>query len=69
MRKVHVKYTIDCDYFFSEEEIRQQIEDNEDERTVEEVIKEWIEEDFNRVETRADNVLPQYSSDLEIQVN
>lgn len=67
MIKAHVRYTIDCDYFFSEEEMKQIAEDYGVELT--DSIRNWIEQDFYKVETRADNVLPQYSSDLEIQVN
>ena len=68
MIKAHVKYTIDCDYFFSEEEMKQIAEDNGG-GYADSIIRNWIEQDFYKVETRADNVLPQYSSDLEIQVN
>lgn len=68
MIKAHVRYTIDCDYFFSEKEMKQIVEDNDGE-PMDSIIRNWIEEDFNEVETRADNVLPQYSSDLEIQIN
>lgn len=67
MIKAHVRYTIDCDYFFSEEEMKQIAEDYSVELT--DSIRNWIEQDFYKVETRADNVLPQYSSNLEIQVN
>ena len=59
--KVHVVYTIETDYEFDRDEFARWADPTED---FIENIHGWIEEDFNKVETRADNVLPQYHSSL-----
>lgn len=51
---LHVTYTIKCDYEFNEEELQR---DNPGENIIE-FVEGCIKEDFARITTRADNVLP-----------
>lgn len=52
--KLRAIYTIECDYEFNEEELQC---DNPGENIIE-FVEGWIKEDFARITTRADNVLP-----------
>ena len=53
--KVHVTYTIECDYEFDEEELAREYPEEDN---INAFVEGWIEEDFARITTRADNVLP-----------
>lgn len=61
--KIQVKYTIKTTYEFDEDELaREYPEENDFVRFAE----EWIEEDFNRITNRADNVIPfDYKVDIQ----
>lgn len=56
---IKVKYQIETEYEFDKDELSKTA-------PVFEWCKNWIQEDFNRLETRADNVLPPYTSQLTI---
>ena len=61
--KIQVKYTIKTTYEFDEDELaREYPEENDLIRFAE----GWIEEDFNRITNRADNVIP-YDYKVDIQ--
>lgn len=60
---VKVKYTIETEYNFSNEQ--QLLTFPDEDETVEQWIENWIKEDFYKIENRADNVLPLYTSKLE----
>ena len=53
--KIQVKYTIKTTYEFDEAEL---VRDYPEEDNLMEFAQEWIEEDFERITNRADNVLP-----------
>ena len=60
---LHVIYTIKCDYEFNEEELRR---DYPEEENLIAFAEGWIEENFARITTRADNVLPfDYKIDIQ----
>ena len=62
--KIHATYTIECDYEYDDKELIQEY-DNEEEMI--NSVKQFIQEDFSRVECRADNVLPSnYQANLKI---
>ena len=64
--KVKVRYTIETEYEFNDDQIRWNLENEND--SLESWAKGWIEEDFIKIETRADNVLPDYKANLEMIV-
>ena len=53
--KVDVTYTIKVTYYFDDNEIAQECLEEESPQTF---ASNWIEEDFERVTGRAENVLP-----------
>ena len=53
--KIQVKYTIKTTYEFDEAELAR---DYPEEDNLMEFAQGWIEEDFERITNRADNVLP-----------
>ena len=53
--KIQVKYTIKTTYEFDEEELAREYPEEND---LVKFAEGWIEEDFNRITNRADNVLP-----------
>lgn len=57
-----VTYTITTTYTFNPDCLL----DKDEEQTEETFCRGWIEEDFRRIENRADNVLPDYTSTLQI---
>ena len=71
MIKVHARYTVDCDYFFSEDEVRNYIKEMDwVDQTPDEVIRQWVSEDFSVIECTVMDVLPNnYHADLEVQTN
>jgi len=60
---IKVKYQIETEYEFDKDELPKYYDKT---APVLEWCKNWIQEDFNRLETRADNVLPPYTSKLTI---
>jgi len=64
--KYHVTYTIETDYTFDYDELAHEYP--EELPRLNDFIRGWIEEDFLRVENRADNVLPlNYSTSLTVE--
>ena len=59
--KVKVKYVLETEYEFTDDE---QLSYFPDEETPESHARNWIKEDFYKVENRADNILPPYTSRL-----
>lgn len=53
--KIQVKYTIKTTYEFDEDELAREYPEEND---LVKFAEEWIEEDFNRITNRADNVIP-----------
>lgn len=53
--KIQVKYTIKTTYEFDEDELAHKYSEEND---LVEFAKGWIEEDFNRITNRAENILP-----------
>jgi hypothetical protein len=64
--KIKVRYTIDTEYEFDDNQIRLNLDSEDD--SPECWAKGWIEEDFIKIENRADNVLPDYKTNLEMIV-
>ena len=60
--KVKVKYILDTEYEFNDNGQLSYFPD--DYENPESRARNWIEEDFRRLETRADNILPPYHSIL-----
>ena len=61
--KIQVKYTIKTAYSFDEDELAREYPEEND---LVQFAKGWIEEDFNRITTRADNILPfDYKVDIQ----
>ena len=58
---IHAIYTIETDYEFDREQLSRMADPGED---LIQMAQNWIEEDFNKIENRADNVLPRYHSSL-----
>ena len=56
--KVKVHYTIDTEYDFDDNEL------NELDIEPLSAAREWVKEDFIKIETRVDNVLPKYTSNI-----
>lgn len=64
--KYHVTYTIETDYTFDYDELAREYP--EELPHLNDFIHGWIEEDFYKVENRADNVLPlNYSTSLTVE--
>lgn len=67
--KVKVIYTIETEYNFNDEYVKSSIDEEDiDNNSAEKWATNWIKEDFYKVENRADNVLPVYSSNLDITI-
>jgi len=63
--KIKVRYTIDTEYEFDDNQIRLNLDDEDG--SLEDCAKGWIEEDFRRIENRVDNVLSSdYKTNLEM---
>ena len=61
--KIQVKYTIKTTYEFNEDELAREYPEEQD---IIKFAEGWIEEDFNRITGRADNVLPfDYKVDIQ----
>lgn len=61
--QIQVKYTIKTTYEFNENELAREYPEEDD---IVKFAREWIEEDFNRITNRADNVLPfDYKVDIQ----
>lgn len=61
--KIQVKYTIKTIYEFDEDELAREYPEEKD---LVKFAEEWIEEDFERITSRADNVLPfDYKVDIQ----
>lgn len=55
--KVKITYTLETEYSFDDKEILNLIKEYGDGSSTEDILGEWVREDFERIETRADNVL------------
>lgn len=63
--KIKVRYIIDTEYEFDDNQIRLNLDDEDG--SLEDCAKGWIEEDFRRIENRVDNVLSaDYKTNLEM---
>ena len=61
--KIQVKYTIKTTYEFDEDELAREYPEEDN---IVEFAEGWIEEDFNRITNRADNILPfDYKVDIQ----
>ena len=61
--KIQVKYTITTVYEYDEAKLAREYPEEDN---LIEFAREWIEEDFNRITNRADNVLPfDYKVDIQ----
>lgn len=61
--KIQVKYTIETTYKFDDAQLAR---DYPEEDNLIEFAQEWIEEDFERITNRADNILPfNYKVDIQ----
>lgn len=61
--KIQVKYTIKTTYEFDEDELAREYPEEND---LIKFAEGWIEEDFNRITNRADNVIPfDYKVDIQ----
>lgn len=64
--KVKVQYILETEYDFNDEQLSYFPDEYE---TIESWARGWIKEDFYKVENRADNVLPPYTSRLHFNFN
>ena len=55
--KVKITYTLETEYSFDDKEILNLVKEYGDGSSAKDILGAWIHEDFERVETRADNVL------------
>lgn len=61
--KIQVKYTIKTTYEFDEDKLAREYPEEND---LVKFAEGWIEEDFNRITNRADNVIPfDYKVDIQ----
>ena len=61
--KIQVKYTIKTTYEFDEDKLAREYPEEKD---IVKFAEGWIDEDFNRITNRADNVLPfDYKVDIQ----
>lgn len=61
--KIQVKYTIKTTYEYDEDELAREYPEEND---LVKFAEEWIEEDFNRITNRADNILTfEYTTDIQ----
>lgn len=61
--KIQVKYTIKTTYEFDEDELAREYPEEKD---IVKFAEGWIDEDFNSITNRADNVLPfDYKVDIQ----
>ena len=61
--EIQVKYTITTTYTFDEDEVAHEYPEEND---IVEFVEQWIQEDFDRITNRADNVLPfDYKVDIQ----
>lgn len=61
--KIQVKYTIKTTYEFDEDELAREYPEEKD---IVKFAEGWIDEDFNSITSRADNILPfDYKVDIQ----
>ena len=61
--KIQVKYTIKTTYEFDEDELAREYPEEQD---IVKFAEGWIDEDFNSITNRADNILPfDYTVDIQ----
>lgn len=61
--KIQVKYTIKTTYEFDEDKLAREYPEEKD---IVKFAEGWIDEDFNRITNRADNILPfDYKVDIQ----